>query len=272
MRITVFTSNQARHVHLIEALAAVASEVYAVQECTTVLTDEADDSHRSSVMRAYFSKVADAQRRVFGHVRFLSPNVRSLAIVPADLSRIHLSQLEPALQSDVYIVFGSSFIKGALCDFLVQHRAVNVHMGVSPYYRGHSCNFWALHDGNPEYVGGTVHLLSRGLDSGPMLFHAFPRADEGCDPFDLGMRAVRATHDALVRSIENRSIVTLEPVEQDRSSQIRYSRGVEFTDAVASAYLAQLPDTTFIGEKLRGRDLSKFLRPVLNEGSSSHCW
>ena len=45
-------------------------------------------------------------------------------------------------------------------------------MGVSPYYRGNDCNFWALYDDNPHLVGATIHMLTKGLDSGPMLYHA----------------------------------------------------------------------------------------------------
>ena len=75
-------------------------------------------------------------------------------------------QLQAALSSDIYIVFGASFIKGWLVDFLIKNKAINIHMGLSPYYRGSSCNFWAMYDNNPNYVGATIHYLSKGLDSG----------------------------------------------------------------------------------------------------------
>ena len=34
-----------------------------------------------------------------------------------------------ALSSDLYIIFGSSFIKGWLIDYLIEKRAINIHMG-----------------------------------------------------------------------------------------------------------------------------------------------
>ena len=46
-------------------------------------------------------------------------------------------------------------------------------MGISPYYRGTDCNFWALYDGNPHLVGATIHYLSEGLDSGDIAYHVF---------------------------------------------------------------------------------------------------
>ena len=86
--------------------------------------------------------------------------------------------LTPALSSDHFVVFGFSCIKGPLGDFLVKHRAKNIHMGVSPYYRGALCNFWALFDARPDLVGATINVLSKKLDGGSMLFHALPEANE----------------------------------------------------------------------------------------------
>ena len=77
-------------------------------------------------------------------------NIKTFAIKFGDLNKLKKSHLNQALDSDFYIVFGSSFIKGWLIEFLIEKKAINIHMGVSPYYRGSSCNFWALYDNNPS--------------------------------------------------------------------------------------------------------------------------
>ena len=51
-----------------------------------------------------------------------------------------------------------------LINFLIKKKTINIHMGISPYYRGSDCNFWAMYDNNLHLVGGTVHLISKGLD------------------------------------------------------------------------------------------------------------
>ena len=43
MKITVFTSNQPRHLSLIKDLSIIADEVYAIQECNTVFPGEVKD-------------------------------------------------------------------------------------------------------------------------------------------------------------------------------------------------------------------------------------
>ena len=79
---------------------------------------------------------------------------------------------------------------------------INLHLGLSPYYRGSSCNFWALYDQNPAYVGATIHLLSKGLDSGDMLFHCLPRLAKGDTAFDFTMRSVFVAQQGLVEMVK----------------------------------------------------------------------
>ncbi|WP_417390949.1 formyltransferase family protein [Gimesia sp.] len=263
MKITVFTSNQPRHISLIESLAEIADEVYAIQECNTIFPGQvADFFRRSEVMQEYFSHVIQAEQSIFGQPRFTPANVKSLSMKLGDLNRLKMETLRPALQSDYYVVFGSSFIKADLCDFLVDHSALNIHMGVSPYYRGSSCNFWALQDGRPDYVGATIHLLSKGLDSGPMLFHALPKPQE-IDPFGLGMQSVKAAHEGLITHLKSGTISEFTPVAQDKSQEMKYTRNSDFTDEIAATYLRSAPAATEVFQSLTSRDLSRFLHPYL---------
>ena len=110
-------------------------------------------------------------------------------------------------------------------------------MGISPYYRGSSCNFWALYDDNPAYVGATIHMLSKGLDSGDMLFHCLPKANDEQNPFDFTMRSVAAAHFGLCKSIGDTSIFTMDRVGQDKKDELRYTRNSDFTDDVARDFL-----------------------------------
>lgn len=263
MRITVFTSNQPRHISLIETLARIAEKVYAIQECATVFPGEVSDFWNSSpTMKEYFGHVMRAEGEIFGGPRFCPENVVTLALKAGDLSRVELEVLEDALDSDYYVVFGAGYIKGPLVETLVERRAINIHMGVSPQYRGNSCNFWALYDGNPELVGASIHMLSKGLDSGPILFHAFPRP-EPVEAFLLGMKAVKAAHEGLASRLRAGTLFDREPVVQDKSLELRYTRHSDFTDEVARAYLENTPDRKFIEDKLNRRDSGRFVRPYI---------
>ncbi len=237
MKITVFTSNQPRHLALTKRLASISEEVYCVQECNTIFPGQIEDFYKKSdIMQKYFSNVINAEDRLFGKVSFSPKNVRTLSVKNGDLNKLERETLEFALFSDIYVVFGASYIKGWLIDFLVSKGAINVHMGLSPYYRGASCNFWALYDGNPSYVGGTIHKLSKGLDSGPILYHCVPKY-EGEDAFLFTMKSVDVAQKSLVDRISSKEIFNMEPIPQDKSLEVRYTRNSSFTSEIASEFL-----------------------------------
>ena len=77
-------------------------------------------------------------------------------------------------------------------------------MGVSPYYRGTDCNFWALYDNNPHLVGATIHMLSKGLDSGPILYHAMSNLKS--NPFEYTMSTVKSAFRSIAEQIKDKSI------------------------------------------------------------------
>jgi folate-dependent phosphoribosylglycinamide formyltransferase PurN len=238
MKVTIFSSNQPRHLNLAKEFAKISNKVFFVSEVNTVFPGQVNDLfNKSQIMQTYFQNVILSERNIFGDISFLPGNIRTLSIKAGDLDKLDRTQLTDALQSDVYIVFGASYIQGWLADFLVEHRAINIHIGLSPYYRGSSCNFWALYDNNPSYVGATIHLLSKGLDSGDMLFHCVPRLHSTDSPFDFTMRSVLVAQKGLVSAVEAKSIFSSSSVKQDKSQEIRYTKKLEFTDDVAKEFL-----------------------------------
>lgn len=50
--------------------------------------------------------------------------------------------------------------------------ALNLHWGLSPYYRGVHCTEWALLNWDPHNVGVTVHVLSDDIDGGAVIGQA----------------------------------------------------------------------------------------------------
>ena len=250
MKITVFTSNQPRHLALVNKIASISDTTYAICECNTVFPGEIQDFYKkSNVLKRYFENVIAVERSLYGNISFSRSNVRTLSIKSGDLNLLSKAQIWEALSSDLFIVFGASYIRGWLIDFLVRHKAINIHMGVSPYYRGSSCNFWALCDDKPEYVGSTIHLLSKGLDSGPILYHAIPKLNN-CTPFEFTMKSVEAAQKSLVERISSRQIFDFIPHNQDKTQEIRYTRNSDFTDSIAEEFLSR---------ELKNSDLAKLL-------------
>lgn len=260
--VTLFTSNQRRHISLINLLASHFERVNVIVESVTVCTGRVKDYYdNSELTRNYFEKVLFAETEVFGNNRLINkPNVTTLIIKYNDLSLMNESELSFIKSADYYLVFGASYIKGWLADFLISRQAINIHMGVSPYYRGSSCNFWAMYDGNFHLVGATIHLLSKGLDSGRILFHAFP--EKAHEPFKFTMYSVYVAFKGVIEFLNNIDSGIFNDVEQNKKLEIRYSRDSDFNDEIIKNFNSVGISQQQIQEKLDSeREVQSFINP-----------
>ena len=240
MTVTVFTRDSARHIALVNKLVTVTNAVHAVIESSP---PSVNAPPKSPVMTEYFSRVQQAEDHIFGSSITLDSRVNTQLIAPGQLNQLAPQQLQAALETDYVVVFGSSYIKGWLADALIAKNAVNLHMGISPQYRGSACNFWALFDNNPQFVGATIHRLAKGLDTGSVIQHVHPEFT-GQNLFHFSMQAVATGHDALAALILNNKLQSVIPEPQDQQLEIRYSKNADFTDEVAASFLKRVDDLT----------------------------
>ena len=162
----------------------------------------APGSEDEQVIQAHFAARDASEAAFFGAYRELRPRpgavVRDVAPNaindPAELAAMR------ALAPGVLAVFGTGLLRQPLLEAFGGH-ILNVHLGLSPYYRGSGTNFWPLVNDEPEYVGATIHYIDAGIDTGPMVAHARPdvRATDG--PHDLGNRTIVAAIAVLARAL-----------------------------------------------------------------------
>ena len=243
MKITLFTSNNHRHDYFINLLSKLCDELWVVQESKILFAEKNDKKYQNKdIIEKYFTKVLEAQNKIFKK-KFVNKNIKNIKTLPVlngELNKLPLSYLDDFLKSDIYIVFGSSYIKGELIDFLIKKKAINIHAGVSPYYRGTDCNFWALYDDNPHLVGSSIHLLSKELDSGPMLYHAMSNLKT--NPFEYTMSAVKSAFHSVGERIRDGSIFTIKPQVQNKLREVRYTKKSEFNEEVVKKYFEKKID------------------------------
>lgn len=71
------------------------------------------------------------------------------------------------VRPDIVLVHGTSLIKDdTLKDIPL---VLNLHWGLSPYYKGSYCTEWALLHHDPYNIGFTVHRISSKIDGGDIL-------------------------------------------------------------------------------------------------------
>ena len=237
MKITIFTADQPRHNYFINKISEISDQVYVIQEKKNIITNGHDDLELSSIKSNYFYLVNEAQEKLFGNHKIIKneKKINLKKIQMGQLSSLKIDEMKKFFSSDFYLIFGSSYIKGSMLKYLSNKSAINIHMGISPYYRGSGCNFWALYDNNPSLVGATIHYLDEGLDSGPIIYHAI--SERVNDDFLYSMSTVKSAILSIVKNINNGKIKDFTPLKQDKEKQIRYSRYSDFNENTIKEYM-----------------------------------
>lgn len=248
--ITVFTGQHPRHLSLVRDLAGIADLVYVVHEVAGSLIPS---TKRTEPLKSYFERVSAAEKKLFGLPHISPANVRHISMMSGDASHLPLEVYGDALNSDVFVVFGASFLKGELGQLLEDRLAINCHIGMSPYYRGAATTFWAMWDGNPHYVGATIHHLTSRLDGGDIICHAVPTTEGIGDSFEFTMKAVRVCHEALRHLLVSGSVWRRPWVKQNRALEVKHVKKAAFTEEVAAEWLERNPSAAAIDSDLASK-------------------
>ncbi|MEO6540561.1 MAG: formyltransferase family protein, partial [Ferruginibacter sp.] len=55
---------------------------------------------------------------------------------------------------------------------------INMHVGITPWYRGSHGGYWALYNNDAANFGTTIHIVDAGIDTGSVLKQAFTLPDK----------------------------------------------------------------------------------------------
>ncbi|MEW6221793.1 MAG: formyl transferase, partial [Candidatus Hadarchaeota archaeon] len=135
-----------------------------------------------------------------------------------------------SLSPDYVILFGSGIIKDPLLSYY-KNKMINMHLGLSPYYRGGGTNFWPLVNGEPECVGVTIHLATADVDGGPILSQERPDVEIGDGPHDIGCKTIIAGTDLMIKCIREYKRGRITPTPQKPGGKL-YKRKDFNADAV----------------------------------------
>lgn len=83
--------------------------------------------------------------------------------------------------ADATVIYGSGIIGDDFMKVLPQ-PLINIHGGISPYFKGSSTLLYALALGQPELLGMTIHEIDSGIDSGDIFCHLLPDLKFGMSP------------------------------------------------------------------------------------------
>jgi len=143
------------------------------------------------------------------------------------------------INPDIIIQNGAGILKKNVFS-LAKIFTINLHHGIAPLIRGMFSIYWALWERKKTWVGSTVHVIDKGIDTGKVLAYSNIKCDIGKDQYpDLFKKITKSgTTDMLtiLKKIENNESVGIAPIEGERNYRSTFS-GLKLLILKLSYYL-----------------------------------
>lgn len=103
---------------------------------------------------------------------------------------------------DLIVSFGIPIISDRIIS-IPKYGAINLHGGVSPYYKGGNTIFWALLNDEANLAGATIHYMVNKVDSGDILVKIYPEIDPRDDELSVSVKTFKYATEEFSTLIRN---------------------------------------------------------------------
>lgn len=190
--VVVLTRNSLRHEYIRKAFGLADGITVLRSYCETSgsnLLEEARESDES-VRIDHLERRIRSEHDYFGAATDIVPDQSNPVEIPGGaINEEKYYEKITDLDPDLLVAYGCSLIKDPLLSEY-EGQFLNVHLGLSPYYRGTGTNFWPLVNGEPEYVGATFMYIDEGVDTGEIIHQLRARVHPNDGPHDIGNRLI----------------------------------------------------------------------------------
>ncbi len=118
---------------------------------------------------------------------------------------------------DIVVVFGVGLIKEPVLSVLPNDR-INLHLGLSPWYRGAATLFWPFYNMQPHWAGSTIHQIVPKADAGAIIHQSLPELTKGDGIHDVSCKVVLRSSEDMITLFQEREKRGYFTQEEQRSS------------------------------------------------------
>lgn len=170
-KVILITGNEIRHEFFRKYLGACENIIILKTYCETSENSILEDvsSQISASRQRHLSIRAQSEMDFFSvFCKKIKDNSKPKFIKKGLINSLeYVSEIEN-LEPDLIISYGCSIIKSTLLQTF-KNRFINIHLGISPYYRGSATNFFPFLNDEISCVGVTFMYIDEGIDTGKII-------------------------------------------------------------------------------------------------------
>lgn len=264
MRIALFTSNHLRHKY-------IAAQLKAQLDLVVILTEEKSKKIEDSsgykaedqqLLDTHFKDRTTTEEQFFGEFNSFPEEVPHISLAFGSINSEQTLAYLAAYKVDYILLFGTSIIKPIILEKF-PNMVINLHLGLSPYYKGSGTNFFPVVNNEFECIGATIHMAIIKVDAGGILHQLrLEELYEDDTIHSIGNRLIQKAgklYPKVVKAYLENKIV---PIAQEEIASSKEYRIKDFTpDAIRKAHnvLANQGIVLY----LKQADLHKTNKPII---------
>jgi methionyl-tRNA formyltransferase len=196
MKILFIGGNHPRHLYFVHEIAKRYDIAAAVMEMREMMipgppSGTAPEDRKN--FERHFRNRDAAERKYFGTP--LLPECRVFEVTQETLNSEKTAGFVKSVEPEVAVIFGSGLIREPLYSALPRHT-INLHLGLSPWYRGAATLFWPFYFMEPAYAGSTFHYIIAEPDAGEIIHQTTPVLEKDDGIHDVACKTViRSAHE-----------------------------------------------------------------------------
>lgn len=201
MKLILFSGDHPRHLFVNkEAIKYFDEILIIVMQREELLPNPSNDLslHDKNLFQKHFENRYRVESKIYGDLNAheVFRNHDPIFIKPDELNSKLIAEKVKKFKADLCFIFGADLILDPVIDELPADK-INLHLGLSPWYKGAATLFWPFYHLEPQFCGSTFHQITHQADAGKIIHQCVPKLFLGDTIHDVGARCVVKAKDDL---------------------------------------------------------------------------
>ena len=203
-KVIIITSRELRHKFLCHFLSSKKNInlLYGIHENNIILSSNKKLS-KYKIFRKHLKLRNKSEKNIFGRY---AKKYNKIYVKKNDVNKPSFIDKIKQDSPDYIITFGCSILKNNFLEKL-KDKTINIHLGLSPYYKGSGTNFFPFVNNELQFLGSTLMKISNKIDDGKIITQLRPKIYSSDLIHDIGNRIILNTAKTLAKIILSKKIL-----------------------------------------------------------------
>lgn len=203
-KIIFLTSDSFRHKYIAHQLSTYFDLKLIITEKKSAKIEDTTDFLEEEIVftKNHFQARLESEHFYFEDYSRFPNEVKRVELSHGEINTQKVYKTITSIKPDRIILFGTSIIKGELLQ-KYEGKIINLHLGLSPYYKGSATNLFPIAYNELACIGATIHVANAKVDQGPVLHQFRPICEPSDSLHDLGNKVIYQAGKDLLPVIQN---------------------------------------------------------------------